>query len=282
MSDNKRNLINIGIGAFIIIAILLLIALILPLSNLAVETNEIAVIPISGTIVYGDSNGNSTHTGNIEIENQLNDAYANPNVKAIVLDINSKGGSLVASDEICSLIKNSSKPVVSYIGDKGLDEAYLIATATDYIVASPSSTIGAIGLSYINTDKYSVEKLTGVYNEKYLKTNSSKSKNANNLANGQKMVDQDYTQFIKRIALNRNLKPNYVAELAHGKKYNGNEALNLDLIDRVGSKNTAIKKAAKMANTTNYTITAYPKSNQRLTEFLDENNFFGIKDLIKI
>ena len=282
MSESKRNWINIGIGAFIIIAILLLIALILPLSNLAVETDEIAIIPISGTIVYGDSNSSKIHTSNIELESQLNDAIANPNVKAIVLDINSKGGSLVASDEICSLIKNSSKPVVSYIGDKGLDEAYLIATSSDYIVASPSSTIGAIGLSYINSDKYSVEKLSGVYNEKYLKTNNSKNRDVSNLANAQKMVDQDYTQFIKRIAKNRDLKPNYVAELAHGKKYNGNEAKNLGLIDKIGSKNTAVKKAAKMANTTNYTTTTYPKSNERLTEFLGENNIFGIQDLIKI
>ena len=281
MSEDKRNWVNIGIGAFIIIAILLLVALILPLSNLAVETNEMAVISISGTITYGDTNSTSIHTTKAKIENELNEANSNPNVKAIVLDINSKGGSLVASDEISNIIKKSSKPVVSYIGDKGFDEAYLIATASDYIFASSSSSLGAIGLSYINTDRYSDEKVTGVFDEKYLKSQKTKVKSANDLANAQIMVDQDYTQFINKIAKNRNQKASYIAELAHGKKYNGLEAKNLGLIDKVGPKNKAIEKAAKLANTTNYTVVNYPKPNKSLTETLGQNDIFNLKNLIK-
>ena len=95
------------------------------------------------------------------------------------------------------------------------------------------------------------------------------------------MVDQDYTQFINKIAKNRNLKANYIAELAHGKKYNGLEAKNLGLIDKVGSKNKAIEKAAKLSNTTNYTAVNYPKTNKSLTETLGQNDIFNLKNLIK-
>ena len=284
MSENNKTWITIGIGAFIIIAILLLIALVLPFSNLAVDNDEIAVISISGTITYGDTNSTSAHTSKKEIENNLNDAYADPNIKAIVLDINSKGGSSVASDEIDDLIKKSPKPIVSYIGDKGFDEAYLIATASDYIFASSSSSIGGIGLSYINTDKYSEENLTGVFNEKYLKNNEKKIKirDATDLNNAQKMVDQDYTLFIKKIAENRDMKAKYIAELAHGKKYNGNEAKDLGLIDKIGTKEKAIKKAAKLSNATNYTVINYPKEDKKLTEILGDNDIFKLKDLIKV
>ena len=107
----------------------------------------------------------------------MNEANSNPNVKAIVLDINSKGGSQVACEEIADDIKKSSKPVVAYIGDKGLDESYLLASSADAIVASPSSSVGGIGLSFIDSNKYSKTKLTGVYNEDYLKLKKQNESN---------------------------------------------------------------------------------------------------------
>lgn len=273
MSEKKINWLNIGIGAFIIFAIVLLLVLILPLSNLAVEQDQIAVISISGTLTYNPSNSSKMTTSADKIESALNEANSNPNVKSIVLNINSDGGSEVASDEIASLIKNSSKPVIAYIGDKGLDETYLIASSCEAIVSSSSSTVGGIGLSYIDSGKYSREKLTGVYHEEYLKLNKSNN-TSNNLANGQKMIDQDYTQFIKKIAENRNLTPYFVSELAYGKKYNGNEAKNLGLVDIVANKNKAIEIAAKKGNATNYTVVNYPKSQKTLTETLSENKIF--------
>ena len=277
MSENNTNWLNIGIGAFIILAIVLLLVLVLPLSNLAVQQDQIAVISISGTVTYDSSNSTKIFTSASQIEKALNDANSNKNVKALVLDINSKGGSEVASEEIAEDIKKSSKPVIAYIGDKGLDESYLIASSADSIVASSSSKIGGIGLSYIDSNKYSRENLTGVYNENYLKLKKDNNTNADNLANGQKMIDQDYTQFIKRIAENRGLEPNYLAKLAYGKRYNGNEAKNLGLIDKIGNKNKAIKLAAKQANSTNYTIVNYPKSQKSLTETLSENKLFNLK-----
>ncbi|MBQ6139373.1 MAG: S49 family peptidase [Methanobrevibacter sp.] len=276
MSENNINWLNVGIGAFIILAIVLLLVLILPFGNLVAQQDEIAVITINGAVTYDSSNSTKIFTSASQIENALNEANSNPNVKAIVLDINSKGGSQVACEEIADNIKKSSKPVVAYIGDKGLDESYLIASSADAILASPSSSVGGIGLSFIDSNKYSKTKLTGVYNEDYLKLKKSNEINPDNLLNGQKMIDQDYTQFIKAIAENRDLKPNYLAKLAHGKRYNGNEAKNLGLIDKIGNKNKAIELAASKANATNYTAVNYPKSHKSLTETLSENKIFNL------
>ena len=277
MSENNINWLNVGIGAFIILAIVLLLVLILPFGNLVEQQDEIAVITINGAVTYDSSNSTRIYTSASQIENALNEANSNPNVKAIVLDINSKGGSQVACEEIADNIKKSSKPVVAYIGDNGLDESYLMASSADAIVASPSSSVGGIGLSFIDSNKYSKTKLTGVYNEDYLKLKKSNESNPDNLLNGQKMIDQDYTQFIKAIAENRDLKPNYLAKLAHGKRYNGNEAKNLGLIDKIGNKNNAIELAASKANATNYTAVNDPKSHKSLTETLSENKIFNLQ-----
>ena len=262
MSENNINWLNIGIGAFIILAIVLLLVLLLPFGNMVEQQDEIAVITINGAVTYDSSNSTRIFTSASQIENALNEANSNPNVKAIVLDINSKGGSQVACEEIADDIEKSSKPVVAYIGDNGLDESYLIASGADAIVASSSSSIGGIGLSFIDSNKYSKTKLTGVYNEDYLKLKKSNESNPE--------------QFIKAIAENRNLKPNYLAKLAHGKRYNGNEAKNLGLIDKIGNKNNAIKLAASKANATNYTAFNYPKSKKSLTETLSENKIFNL------
>ena len=277
MSENNINWLNVGIGAFIILAIVLLLVLILPFGNLVEQQDEIAVITINGAVTYDSSNSTRIYTSASQIENALNEANSNPNVKAIVLDINSKGGSQVACEEIADNIKKSSKPVVAYIGDNGLDESYLMASSADAIVASPSSSVGGIGLSFIDSNKYSKTKLTGVYNEDYLKLKKSNESNPDNLLNGQKMIDQDYTQFIKAIAENRDLKPNYLAKLAHGKRYNGNEAKKLGLIDKIGNKKNAIELAASKANATNYTAVNYPKSHKSLTETLSENKIFNLQ-----
>ena len=277
MSEENSKWLNIGIGAFIILAIVLLLVLILPFGNLVEQQDQIAVITINGVVTYDSSNSTKIFTSASQIENAINEANKDPNIKAIVLDINSKGGSEAASREIAEVIKKSSKPVIAYIGDKGLDESYLIASSADSIVASSSSSIGGIGISYIDSKKYSRENLTGVYNEEYLKLKKSNETDPDNLINGQKMIDQDYTQFIKEIAENRDLEPNYLSKLAFGKKYNGNEAKNLGLVDEIGNKNKAIKLAAAKSNATNYTAVNYPKSKKSLTETLAENKIFNLE-----
>ena len=271
MSENNTNWLNVGIGAFIIFAIVLLLILILPFGNLVEQQDQIAVITINGLVTYDSSNSTKIFTTSSQIEKALNDANKDPNVKAIVIDINSVGGSEVASEEIADVIKKSSKPVIAYIGDKGLDESYLIASSADSIVASPYSSVGGIGLSYIESTKYSKENITASFNEDYLQLKKSDKADTDD----QKMIDQDYTQFIKRIAENRDLNPTDLSKLADGKKFNGNEAKKLGLVDGIGNKNKAIKLAASKANATDYAIVNYPKTQKSLTETLSEKGILN-------
>ena len=229
----------IGLATITIIVICLLVALILPLSDLVVDNNnEIAIIPVNGEISYNNYSKNQISIENIE--NGIKDANNNPNVKAIIIEINSKGGSLVASEEITKLIKSSKKPTIAWISDYGTSEAYLIASGTDIIVATPSSVVGIKS------------------------TNKTK-----NIAKSESLLKQDKKYLIKLIAKNRGLQVNQVSKIANI-QYNGKEALNIKLIDKVGDKDKAIKIAASQANLTNYVLVDYPKDQgTQFTSFLN-------------
>ena len=241
--NNKSKL--IGLGCIIIIAIGLLVALTLPLTDLVVDNNrEIALIQINGEISYDHNATDKMSIDNIEAG--ITDANNNPSVKAIVFEVNSQGGSLVASEEITKLIKSSKKPTVAWISDYGTSEAYLIASGANTIVATPTSVVGGIGLN--------------LKNNKY-----------NNSANSNSMIIQDYKYLIKLIAKNRGVSTSQIATVAESKVYNGNEALNNKLIDKVGDKEDAIIIVASQANLNNFTIVEYPKDpNTQVTSFLNQ------------
>lgn len=245
MSDKGK---LIGLGAITIIAICLLVAFTLPLSDLVFDNNdEIAIIPINGEISY--DNHSKNHISIENIENGIKDANKNPSVKAIVIEINSQGGSLVASEEIAKLIKSSKKPTVAWISDCANSEAYLIASSADTIVATPSSVIG---INSVN----------------------------NNLDKSKSMLKQDKKYLIKLIAKNRGLKVNQVSKIAKS-EYNGKKALNIKLIDKVGDKDKAIKIASSKANLTYYTVINYPKDQDtQLTSFL--NNKMNSKEEVDL
>ncbi len=256
MSENNTNL-AIIVCIVIVIAILL-VAFTLPVTEL-IDENEIAVIKINGDINYINST-------NVDyIENGIKDANDNPNVKAILIEVNCKNGSLVASEEISKMIKESNKTTVSWISDYGLSEGYLIASSADIVIATPSSAIGGIGISFEDSTKYSNKKISGHYDSSLINKNIKSS----NL-NPQEMINQDYSYFIKLIAKNRGLKASYISKIANSKVYNGNEALKLKLIDKIGDKEKAIKITASKANIKEYRIVYYPQDQStKLTTFLN-------------
>ncbi|MDO5849965.1 MAG: S49 family peptidase [Methanobacteriaceae archaeon] len=266
MSENNANLAIIA--CIVVIIAILLMAVTLPVSEL-INDNEIAIIEINGNINYVT---NSTNSSVDYIETGIKDANDNPNVKAILIEVNCKKGSLVASEELSKIIKESKKPTVSWISDYGLSEGYLIASSADTVIATPYSAIGGIGKSFEDSTKYSHNKISGQYNSSLINKNKLKS---SNLLNPQEMINQDYTYFIKLIAQNRGLKASYVSKIANSKVYNGNEALKLKLIDKIGDKEKAIKITASKANLTDYHVVIYPQDQStKLTSFLhDKWNF---------
>ncbi len=231
----------------IIASILILIFILLPLSiNLLAKENKVALIPIIGTItVDGSSFLGQTTVSSSDIVNFIKEAEENPQVQAIILEVNSPGGSAVASDEIATAVKKAEKPVVAVIREAGASGGYWIVSATDQIIANKMSITGSIGVvsSYLEfsglMEKYGVgyeQLMAGKYKD--LGTPLRKLSAEEEMII-QKKLDTIHTFFIKEIAANRNLPEERVRELATGEYYLGVEALNLGLVDQLGDQSTA-------------------------------------------
>ncbi|MCK9150864.1 signal peptide peptidase SppA [Methanobacterium alcaliphilum] len=210
----------------------------------------VAVIPIYGEIGYGST---SEYVNPDQVKELIREANDDSSISAIVLDINSPGGTPVASEEIMESIQNSKKPVVSWISDTGTSGAYLVASASDKIVASPSSWVGSIGVILDLTDLSEMYRQMGV-NKYAIKAGKYKDMGADyrNLTTEERkmlqtMINEEYENFINITAKNRNLSTAYVKTIAEGKIYTGRQAKNIKLVDYLGSKDNAIETAAKLA-----------------------------------
>lgn len=250
MKKNTKLLIA-GIGGLSIIALFLLVVVTVVISSFG---GTIAVIPIQGEIAYGSSDILSGGVVNPEtIKSQIKEAEEDSSVSAILLEINSPGGTPVASEEIMNAVKNCKKPVVAWISDTGASGAYLAASSADKIVASRSSWVGSIGVILSLTDLSDLYKKIGV--DKYvIKGGKYKDMGSDyrNLTSEertmlQEMVDEAHDDFISMVAENRNLSKEYVKNIAEGQVFTGAQAKNLKLIDEIGGKDQALDTAAEMA-----------------------------------
>ena len=254
MKQNNKLVLGLIAAAVLVVMLLTLGAILLLDSSGSISLGDtVAVIPLEGEIGYGESNILEGQVANPEsIENSLRQAEEDPTVSAILLEINSPGGSPVASEEVMSSVKNCTKPVVVWISDQGASGAYLVASAADKIVASPSSIVGSIGVILSLTDLSELYQKMGV-NKYSIKAGEYKDMGADyrNLTSSeqkmlQEMVDQDYDYFIRLVALNRNLNESYVRSIAEGKIYTGSQAKNLKLVDETGGKKQALDLAARL------------------------------------
>lgn len=210
---------------------------------------NIAVIHIKGIILtskdprffYEESTISS------DVVKFIERAEKNPAVKAILFEINSPGGSAVASDEIGSAIKKTKKFTVSVIRDTGASGAYWIASATDLIIANKMSITGSIGVisSYLEfsglLDKYGVEYqrlVSGKYKDI---ASPFRNMTAEEERIFQKNLDTIRDYFIEEVAKNRNMSKSKVRQFSEGLFYIGSEAKELGLIDVLGNKDDAVK-----------------------------------------
>jgi len=241
-----------------LVAVLSIAGLVLSLAGL-LEGGEgtIAIIPVHGAIAY-DTAGFSDAANPDEIKELIDEANSDPSVKAIVLDINSPGGTPVASEELMEAINKSGKPVVSWISDSGTSGAYLAASASDRIVASPSAWVGSIGVILDLTDLSQMYRQMGI-NKYAIKAGEYKDMGADyrmitdeERQMLQSMVNEEYDYFIRTVAANRNLSVSYVKNLAEGRIFTGRQALRNRLVDYTGGKDYAVEVAAKLAGVKNY------------------------------
>ncbi|HLC52600.1 MAG TPA: signal peptide peptidase SppA, partial [Candidatus Nanoarchaeia archaeon] len=175
----------------------------------------------------------------------IKEADENKQIKVILLEINSPGGSAVASDEIASAVKLTEKPVISLIREVGASGGYWIASATEHIIANRMSITGSIGVisSYLEfsglMEEYGVSYERLVAGENKDLGNPYRKLETKDRQILQSKLDRIHRFFIQEVAVNRDLNLDLVEDLATGEFYLGIEAIDLGLIDQLGDKTTA-------------------------------------------
>ncbi len=206
-----------------------------------------ALIPIKGVITSdGQLSFFTQALSSSDVIELIEKADKDVNVKAILFEINSPGGTAVASEEIANAVKKTKKFTVSWIRDQGTSGAYWVASATDKIVASPLSITGSIGVlaSYLEfsgtLEKYNItyqRVVGGKYKDigtPYKELTSEEKKLF------QESVDELHEYFTQDVAKNRNIPEDEIKKIATGMFYTGQQALELNLIDVLGGKKKAL------------------------------------------
>ncbi|MCL0043689.1 signal peptide peptidase SppA, partial [Peptococcaceae bacterium] len=214
--------------------------------------NEIGVIDITGVIVSGNSGSDfmgGTTTGSASVINQLRKVRENPNMPAVILYMNSPGGSPAACLEIGNEIKRlreEGKIVVTYMADIATSGAYWIACETDLIVANPSTMTGSIGVIMQIFNFEELYDMLGI-DVNIIKSGEHKDMGATHRdvieeekRIFQSMVNDIYEQFIEVVSKGRNMEIEQVKKLADGRVYTGRQALELGLVDELGDMRDAI------------------------------------------
>ena len=190
-------------------------------------------------------------------------------VKAVVIRVNSPGGSAAASEQIWHAVKllKAKKPVVVSMGGVAASGGYMISAAADYIFAEPTTITGSIGifglvpnLSGLVTDKLGVtfdDVTTNTYTN-YMENIVLEKENSKELQYMQGYVDRGYDTFLSIVADGRKMKKEQVNEIAQGRVWLATDALPIKLVDKLGSLDDAVKKAAELAKLDEYHTASYP------------------------
>ena len=245
------------------------------------DGDKIAVYYAYGEII--DQMTSSFSTGhNIvgsEVVKDLKELADDEKVKAVVIRVNSPGGSAVASEQIWHAIKllKEKKPVVVSMGGYAASGGYMISAPASYIVAEPTTVTGSIGIfglipnvSELVTDKLGIT-WDGVQTNKHTdyETNLVFAKdNEEELRFMQTYVDRGYDTFLSIVAEGRGMTKEQVHEIAQGRVWIATDALNIKLVDKIGSLNDAVKKAAELAKAENYYTAPYPGKKDWIDELL--------------
>ncbi len=227
--------------------------------------SRIAIVYASGEITGGE--GNDETIGSERISRAIRKARTDDKVKAVVLRVNSPGGSALASDVIWRevVLTKKVKPVIVSMGDVAASGGYYIACAADSIFAQPNTITGSIGVFGIipNMKNFFNNKLgvtfDGVKTGKFsdLGTVTRPLTDVERMMI-QKEVNNIYSSFTQKVAKGRNKTQSYIDSIGQGRVWSGAEALKIGLVDRLGNIDDAIHSAAKKAKLDNYKIVEYP------------------------
>jgi protease-4 len=250
-------------------------------------TNKIAVIYAQGEIIYGK--GDENYIGQDLIINALKSARESKDVKAIVLRINSPGGSALASELIWREIELTKKdlPIVVSMGNLAASGGYYLACNANKIIAEPTTITGSIGVFGVIPN---ISKLAGNIgiNAEQVSTNKSASYSIFEPMSAEfrevttEGVEQVYQTFLDRVSVGRNMSFSKVDSIAQGRVWSGVEAKNIGLVDELGNLEMAIAAAAELANITDYRIRNYPDYKVDFEDKFDSFPFMKSKEKLLI
>lgn len=246
-------------------------------------SDKVAILYLSGEIDNGSTDGISSS----ETVKQLRKLKKDSTVKAIVLRVNSPGGSAYGSDQICHAIMEAkkSKPIIASMGDYAASGGYYIASNASRIFSDKNTVTGSIGVIALLPNAQELSNKIGVHYET-VKTN----KNADVMENifrplttaervaMQRSVDDFYDTFLQRCAEGRGMEVEQVKKYAEGRVWSGVDALKIGLVDYTGGLRYAIDSAAAMAKLTDYSVVEYPERKD-LLEKLQEIPSIGFEKL---
>jgi protease-4 len=237
-----------------------------PRNSEGLAKDKIAVVYFTGTVNVGESD--EDNIGSERFCRALRDAREDKSIKAVVIRVNSGGGSALASEEIWRevTLTRKVKPVIASFGDVAASGGYYLAVGADAIVASPvtiTGSIGVFGMLY-NAQKFMNQKLGITYD--VAKTNPfadlgmpTRPVTAQEKAIMQNAVEEMYSTFTERVAEGRKLRKTYVDSIGQGRVWVGSNALELKLIDAYAGLDSAVRIAASKANLKEYRTVALPK-----------------------
>jgi protease-4 len=239
--------------------------------------DKIAVIYAQGSINSGD--GNNETIGSETTSKAIRKARKNDKIKAIVLRVNSPGGSALASETILREmdLAKKVKPVVVSMGDVAASGGYYIACKADTIVANPTTITGSIGVFGVlmNLEKMMTNKL-GITTDR-VKTNQfadlaspTRALSESERAIIQNQVELIYDKFISNVSEGRNMSKEEVDAIGQGRVWTGKDAIELGLVDVLGGMEDAIAIAADMANLDSYRITKLPIEKNPIEKILED------------
>lgn len=217
-------------------------------------TPKIAVIPINGLITTKSYDSfYQSSVSSRDIANYLYEIEKDDSVKAVILDINSEGGTAVASDEISSAIElvKLKKPVYALINDIGASGAFWIASSCNKIYSSSMSLVGSLG---VTSSSFGFENFILEHNITYRKQTSAKFKDIGSPFRKQTLeekqiiqniLDQIHNNFVNHVAKSRNLSFNYVKNYSTGEIFLGSKAYEIGFIDQIGNFNDVLNYIKK-------------------------------------
>lgn len=211
----------------------------------------VAVIYLEGSIGVSTTGGGAVVDSG-EIINYVQDAESNRRIKAIVVYINSPGGAVVPSDLMYQALRDASKPVVAVMGEVAASGGYYIACGADQIVAHPATITGSIGVygRLLNAaellDTIGVEGIIIRSGDTKAMGNLFEHPTEEQIAIQQEIVDELHELFVQSVASGREMDVDDVRELADGRPFTGEQALELGLVDSLGDLPDAIASAAEL------------------------------------